>query len=49
LAIYKSSHQQSYDTSSPVSTWIGDNLRQVYHPAVIQATQANSAWPSHRG
>jgi len=35
---------------SPVSTGIGDDLWRVYTiPVFIQATQANSAWPSLRG
>jgi len=39
----RSYHKWSYDTSSPVSTWIGDDLRRVYHlsiyPGSLRPTQ----------
>jgi len=36
----RSSHQQSYATSNPVSTVIGDDLWRVFHPGI---------YPGHSG
>jgi len=45
-ALVTSTNLSYRPTSSTVSTEIGDDLWQVYHPGLFRATQAHSAWPS---